>query len=216
MRIFKGHSPIVALIVASVMAPGAGTVNAANHWSGARDTEAPALTIVGVPKMTDKPFVATFTFSERVLGFGGNDVTATNASLSDFSGSGKNYQVRVKPNGRGEVRITIIAHSAEDVAGNKGPISDVSATAAVSSPERSTLSPTEKRMESVEKRREETQRAIQSDLDTTTEARQKAATGAKGEIPDLLVGPTRITKEDEGWVFEQQKAPQPQQRGPQP
>ena len=202
MRIFKGHSPIVALIITSLIAVGAGTVNAANHWSGARDTEAPALTIVGVPEVTDEPFTATFTFSEVVLGFGGNDVTATNASLSDFRGSGKNYQVRVKPNGRGEVRITIIAHSAADKAGNTGPISDVSATAAVSSPERSALSPIEKRMESVEKRREKTQRATQSDLDTTMNARQKAATDAEGELPDLPVEPTRITEEDEGWVLE--------------
>ena len=216
MRVFKGHSPIVALIVTSLVTVGAGTVNTADHWSGAIDTEAPALTIVGVPKVSDKQFTATFTFNEKVSGFGRNDVTATNASLSDFSGSGKNYKVRVKPNGRGDVRITIIAHSAEDMAGNKGPISDVSATASVPAVERSILPSTEEHVESVEKRRKETQRATQSELDATTKARQEAAKAAKGEFPDLPVEPSRITEEDEEWVFEQQDAPQPRQRESQP
>ena len=212
MDMFKGRSPIVALAVAGVMAVGTGTVNAADHWSGARDTKAPALTTLGVPKMTDKPFTATFVFSERVLGFDRNGVTVTNASLSDFHGNGKNYQVRVKPNGGGSVRITIIAHSAADMAGNKGPASDVSAIISVSSVERLT----EKQVESEEKRRKEIQRVTESGLNATTKVRQETAKGVMGEFPDLPVEPVRITEEDESWVFQQQKAPQPQQREPQP
>lgn len=225
-RLLKGYLLIAALIVISAMTAGMETINAADHWSGARDADAPALTIAGVPpKTTDKqPFTATFTFTERVLGFSRNDVTATNAVLSDFKGGGKNYQIKVTPNGKGNVQITVTAHTVADAAGNTGPISDVSATASVPLTKRS-ASPsapagrqeqTEKLVDSVENRRKETQRATQSDLDTATKTRQEAAKGARGEFPDLPVEPTRITKEDEGWVFEQRRTLQPQQKEIQP
>lgn len=217
-RLLKGHLLIAVLIVVSAMTVGMGTINAADHWSGARDTDAPALTIVGVPpKTTDKqPFTATFIFTESVLGFSRNDVTATNAVLSDFGGSGKNYQIKVTPNGKGNVQITVTAHTVADAAGNEGPVSDVSAIAFV--PAKKSAPPTTptgqqkrtgERMESVENRRKEIQRATQSDLDTATKTRQEAAKGVRGEFPDLPVKPPRITKEDEEWVFEQQRETQP-------
>ena len=216
MRIFKNHWSIVVLMVAGLVAGGAATVNAANHWSGARDTEAPVLSIVGVPERTDEPFTATFVFNERVLGFSRNDVAAVNARMSDFSGIGKNYKVTVKPNGRGDVRIVVIAHSAADMAGNTGPIADVSKTVSVPAAEGSASRSTGELLESVEKRRKGIEGDARSGLDTATRTRQDAAEGVRGEVPDLLIEPPRITKEDEEWVFEQQDILQPQQKGRQP
>lgn len=208
MKLLNILSPIVALFLAGAMAAGmSGAASATDRWSGARDTDAPALTIVGVPKTTDKPFTVTFAFSERVLGFDRSAVTATNAMLSHFSGSGKNYRVKVKPIGRRDVRITVTAHSAEDMAGNTGPISDVSATASgpPKKPARSDNAQEWRQTLNIMER----VKTLDDDPDASTLRKREAGNIKTGDA-ELLVTPPRITREDEKLdMFEQDEAPQP-------
>lgn len=193
------HSPIVALIVAIAISMGpSGVVAAGEHWSGSRDIEAPAVTIVGVPEMTDKPFVVTFEFNERVSDFDlMSDVSITNAILSGFTATAKKYQVRVAPNGEGDVQITVTAHSALDMALNTGPIEDVSVTVSVSSKKSAeddgnqNLNRTLKDMKKIQEL---------GDAPDAEKLRKRTAEGAKLEHADLLVDPPRITEEDEGHV----------------
>ncbi|PDW02309.1 beta strand repeat-containing protein [Candidatus Viridilinea mediisalina] len=84
------------------------------------DNTAPTLRIsstVGNP--TDvSPMPFTVSFSEQVFGFSANDLTLTNASVSNFTGSGANYSFRLTPQNEGPVTVTIGANVARDAAGN--------------------------------------------------------------------------------------------------
>ena len=199
MNIHNMHSAIIALIVASAICVGtSGLVAAGGHWSGARDSEAPAVTIVGVPKMTDKPFNVTFVFTERVSGFDlMSDVLVTNAKLSGFKTGAKKYQVRVAPTGKGDVQITVTAHSASDFALNTGPITDVSVTVSVSSKKSTEPDGNQKLKQAVKdlKRIKEL-----ADAPNAQELRRRAAENVKSGNAPLLVEPPRITREDESHV----------------
>ncbi|WP_419859627.1 Ig-like domain-containing protein [Candidatus Palauibacter sp.] len=95
------------------------------------DATTPTLEI-GVPAevVGTSPFTATFVFSEPVKGFGPEDVTVTRGTKGTFGGSGSSYTLVVTPSGTGAVTVEVGAGAAVDVAGNAGPATTVSATAA--------------------------------------------------------------------------------------
>ena len=64
------------------------------------------------------PFRVTITFSEEVTGFEQSEITVTNGTVSDFSGSGTSYTVEITPSENGEVTVEVGADVAEDEAGN--------------------------------------------------------------------------------------------------
>lgn len=64
----------------------------------------------------------TFSFSEVVTGFTASDISATNGSISQFSGSGSSYTARFTPTPEfdGTSIITVAAGSYQDVDGQNG------------------------------------------------------------------------------------------------
>ncbi len=97
-------------------AQGNGTL--AGQASGQFDTTAPTLTVTGVPERTQGEFVATFAFSEEVVGFVADDVEVENATVSNFAGSGDRYTATVTPSGNGSFALEIATDALTDVAGN--------------------------------------------------------------------------------------------------
>lgn len=69
-----------------------------------------------VTKVTPLPFTATF--SAAVTGFVAADLTLTNATVSNFSGSGASYSFNLVPSGQGTVAVSIPANAASDGFGN--------------------------------------------------------------------------------------------------
>ena len=67
----------------------------------------------------------TITFSEVVTGFVLEDLTLTNATATDFSGSGLSYTVDVLPTGDGLFSVSVGAGIAIDAAGNASAVSNV-------------------------------------------------------------------------------------------
>ena len=185
------------LVIVGIMAIATGTVRA--QWAGAKDTEPPAVTIKSVEEATKKPFAVQFVFSEVVEGFDRDSVSATNATLSDFRGSRKNYQIKVSPNGRGNVKITVSAHAATDTAGNTGPTEDISAVTVL-------LHPTKKQNPSAKK-----DGALTETLErigkmknlnpSAAEARKKAEEGATLKGAQLLRPIQPISREDEEFLM---------------
>lgn len=82
------------------------------------DTDAPGIVISGVPASTKAPFTATFTFSETVYGFSGASIAMSNATVSNFSGSGAVYTALITPAVHGLITINVPAGVAVDSAGN--------------------------------------------------------------------------------------------------
>ena len=89
------------------------------------DSTAPTVTIGDVPETARGTFTATITFSEPVNGFTQENITVSNAELSDFtlvttSGTNSNtaWTVKVEPIEDGAVTLDIAADSATDAAGN--------------------------------------------------------------------------------------------------
>ena len=84
------------------------------------DTTAPTVTITNVPATSSAPFTATITFNEVVSGFMVEDITAVNATLSDFTVTtpGTVWTVLVTPTADEVVTLDIAMNVAEDAAGN--------------------------------------------------------------------------------------------------
>jgi hypothetical protein len=64
------------------------------------------------------PIPFTVNFSESVTGFVVGDLTVSNGTFSNFSGSGSSYTVNVTPLNNGAVTVNIPANVAQDGAGN--------------------------------------------------------------------------------------------------
>ncbi|SMO38346.1 Por secretion system C-terminal sorting domain-containing protein [Gracilimonas mengyeensis] len=108
-------------IPASVAMDNAGNNNtAATQYSITYDATAPTVSIsTSETDPTNGAFTATFTFSEDVTGFVSDDITAGNASLSNFSAtSAKVYSATVTPTADGTVTLDVAASVAMDAAGN--------------------------------------------------------------------------------------------------
>jgi hypothetical protein len=70
------------------------------------------------PNPTNAAFTVTATFSESVTGFGLNDLTVVNATVSALTGSGTTYSFLVTPTVDGTVSVTVLAAAATDPATN--------------------------------------------------------------------------------------------------
>lgn len=83
------------------------------------DVTAATVTLSTVaPAVTNAAFEVAIVFSEAVDGFVVGDVTAVNAALSGFTGSGANYSVTVTPSNDGVVTVDVASGVAQDAAGN--------------------------------------------------------------------------------------------------
>ena len=93
------------------------------------DTNAPRLTISGVPTVTNKVFTAAFEFNEVVTGFDAVGIMVENGTLSEFDAANAPvYSALITPTDQGEVTITVAAEAVADKAGNAGPQLQVSTT----------------------------------------------------------------------------------------
>ena len=102
------------------------------------DTTPPTLAISGMPATVSdtSTLTLTFTWSEDVTGFAGNDLTYANLRrLWNFSGSGKVYTVDAIPTAARSPSVGVRANAAVDAAGNRGPTSAVSVTARYVAPD---------------------------------------------------------------------------------
>ena len=92
------------------------------------DTNAPTVSIAGLPVQITGAFTVSFTFSESVNGFASDDITVVNGTLGTVTGSGRTYNATVTPADQGVVTMSVRADAAQDQAGNAGPVSMVTAS----------------------------------------------------------------------------------------
>lgn len=104
----------------AVASDAAGNANtAASQAAGDYDVGAPTVAIQNVPADTNAAFTATFQFSEAVSGFGSGDISAGNASVSDFTAvDGDTYTATITPSAEGAFTLDVAAGVAADAAGN--------------------------------------------------------------------------------------------------
>ncbi len=93
---------------------------AASRFSAESDRDRPTLTISGphglLPADAEMPMA--FRFSKPVTGFELGDITVSNGSAKDFSGSGAEYWAYISPDSTGRVTIDVAVDAATDAAGN--------------------------------------------------------------------------------------------------
>lgn len=83
------------------------------------DNTPPTVTITSSSNPTSGAFTATFTFSEDVSGFASEDISVSNAAVSNFNTtSAKIYTATITPLADGDVDIDVLANTATDAAGN--------------------------------------------------------------------------------------------------
>ena len=83
------------------------------------DTTIPTVEIQNVPANTNTAFTATFEFSEDVTGFEAGDITATNATVSDFTAVDANtYTALITPTAEGAFTLDLAADVTTDTANN--------------------------------------------------------------------------------------------------
>jgi hypothetical protein len=70
------------------------------------------------------PIAVTVDFGEPVQGFELGDLSAANATLDNFSGTGATYMIEAIPDGDGIVTVSIPANAAADLAGNMSLAAD--------------------------------------------------------------------------------------------
>ncbi|MBL8028458.1 MAG: hypothetical protein JNL74_18685, partial [Fibrobacteres bacterium] len=101
---------------------------AAAQVSVTYDVSAPSVAISGAPsaKNSTSTFPITITFNESVTGFIMSDISLTNATASNFSGSGSTYTADITPTGAGNITISVAASVAADAATNNNTASTTS------------------------------------------------------------------------------------------
>lgn len=72
-----------------------------------------------------QPFTVSIAFSEIVSGFTQEDLNTTNASVSSFTGSGRNYSCIVTPLSSGNIIIQVPSGAAKDLSDNMNYASNV-------------------------------------------------------------------------------------------
>ena len=86
------------------------------------DSTAPTIESIasGTTHPTKDPFTVTITFTESVTDLMADEITVTNGTGSNFSGSGSTYTLRVTPNAdfEGNVTVSVAANAAKDSAQN--------------------------------------------------------------------------------------------------
>ncbi len=112
---------VTADIAADVAQDGNGNGNtAATQFSRSYDGTAPSVTLSSsaANPTNSSPIHMTAAFSEAVTGFTAGDVSAGNASVGNFSGSGSSYSFDLTPSSDGLVTADVSAAAAQDAAGN--------------------------------------------------------------------------------------------------
>ncbi|MEG4035047.1 DUF4347 domain-containing protein, partial [Microcoleus sp. S36b_A4] len=112
--------PVTVNVPAATATDTAGNNNtAAAQLTRTADITAPTVALTSAsPTTTNAPFLVTATFSENVTGFIASDVTLTNSTISNFTGSGTTYTFTVTPTATGNVTVDIPAATAIDTVGN--------------------------------------------------------------------------------------------------
>lgn len=111
--------PDGTLNLSVTLADAAGNTSDAVTDTATLDTTAPSTSLnTATSDPTNGAFDITVTFNETVTGFDVGDITATNASLSSFSGSGASYTATVTPTTDGSVSVNVAAEVAQDSVGN--------------------------------------------------------------------------------------------------
>ncbi|MCF8880041.1 Ig-like domain-containing protein [Hyphobacterium sp. SN044] len=83
------------------------------------DTAAPTVSITGPSGVVTAAFTATFTFSENVTGFVVGDISASNATVSNFQATSASvYTATITPTAPGTVTLNVAGSAATDAAGN--------------------------------------------------------------------------------------------------
>jgi hypothetical protein len=115
-----GEGVVSAIINAGVFADAAGNGNtASNTLSRTFDNVAPSAELTSpAPAATNAPVAMTVTLSEPSTDFTADDITVTNAALSNFAGSGTEYTFTLVASGEGEMAAWVAAGTFTDAAGN--------------------------------------------------------------------------------------------------
>lgn len=117
----SADGPVTVNITSGVANDAGGNGNtAASELSRTFDSGGPTVSITSsAPSVTNSsPIPVTITFSESVTGFAVGDITVSNGSAGNFSGSGTTYTADITPNADGAVTINVNSAVAIDVAGN--------------------------------------------------------------------------------------------------
>ncbi|MCL1052120.1 Ig-like domain-containing protein, partial [Shewanella abyssi] len=108
---------------------------AAAQLTATYDASQPSVTISGASGDINAAFTASFSFSESVTGFAMGDIAASNASVTNFSGSGASYSATITPTAAGSVTVDVAANVAMDSANNGNTVAaQLTATYDVSQP----------------------------------------------------------------------------------
>jgi hypothetical protein len=118
-----GDGTVTAAIDAGKVQDAAGNSNSASASDDNQvtyDTHGPDVSFSSsaADPTASSPVSVTVTFSENVSDFTSADVALSNATLSNFSGSGASYTFDLTPSGQGAFSADIADGSAHDAAGN--------------------------------------------------------------------------------------------------
>ncbi|MGC4055835.1 MAG: Ig-like domain-containing protein [Paludibaculum sp.] len=106
-----------------------GNTNSAAAASITSDRTGPSATITpNGTSIPTSPITFTITFNEPVFGFTQSDLQVTNATLSNFSGSGTAFTVNATPTVEGPVTLTLPANTCSDAQGNLNSVRTATVT----------------------------------------------------------------------------------------
>ncbi|MCB8964662.1 MAG: T9SS type A sorting domain-containing protein [Bacteroidales bacterium] len=117
----SGQGSVSVDISAGVATDGAGNGNAAAPtFSVTYDSQSPtvAITSTETSPTNATPIPISITFNESVTGFAIEDISVTNGSASNLSGSGANYTADITASIAGAVKVDIAVGAVTDAAGN--------------------------------------------------------------------------------------------------
>jgi hypothetical protein len=117
-------------VAAGAFTDTAGNNNTANSLSISIDTQSPSVTITSSTSVliANQTATITFTISESTTNFTSSDVSVTNGTLSNFSGSGTSYSATFTPSSgfSGTGTISVAAGAFTDSTGNSNTAGSVS------------------------------------------------------------------------------------------
>ncbi|MEQ8414044.1 MAG: Ig-like domain-containing protein [Imperialibacter sp.] len=127
-----GAGTVTVSVAENVVTDAAGNPNAAGaQKSVSFDATRPTVAITGAPASSvnnKNPITFTFTFSEVVTGFALEDITVTNGTKANFTGSGAVYTADISPAEPGDVAISLVENIAVDAASNGNEAASVAFT----------------------------------------------------------------------------------------
>jgi len=112
---------VIVNVNAGVANDSAGNLNtAATAFNITFDTTSPTTSVspASTNPTNDSPITFNITFSENVTNFTIGDISVTNGTKSNFSGSGSTYSVDVTPGSDGTITVSVGVAVANDAAGN--------------------------------------------------------------------------------------------------